>query len=234
VKLVLGVPGLDIHVTGPRGQTFLWDQCSWGKSRNVELLLADGRIDPNQCSTDTGSSPLCAAANLGSNLCVKLLLADPRVDPNLANFKGYTPLNIAANLGEDGCVALLLEDGRVGVHLAADGMTPLISACMQLAATFDQVGALEPSTRCLVLLLKSRRINPYYMKESIDYLHQHFLPTRRQIPTAEAGLPSVQKTARLLLPVLALLIMPVRPCSVLKVNIVWFVLLVCSTKCNVL
>ena len=51
VKLVLGTPGLNIHVAGPAGQTMLHVQCGWGRSRNVELLLADGRIDPNQCST---------------------------------------------------------------------------------------------------------------------------------------------------------------------------------------
>jgi hypothetical protein len=205
VKLVLDAPGLNIHVTGPAGQTVLWDQCSRGRSRNVELLLADGRIDPNQRSTDKGRSPLLIAANMGMDLCVKLLLADPRVDTNLADLKGYTPLNIAANLGEDGCVALLLEDGRVEMNRTnARGQTPLVSACEKLAATFDQVGAPEPPTRCLVLLLKSRRISNYYMKENIAFMRR-FMPTRRQIATAEAGgkpLHPKQKMARLLLPVL--------------------------------
>jgi hypothetical protein len=207
VKLVLGVPGLDIHVTTPEGQAALFIQCNLGRSRNVELLLADGRIDPNQRSTGTGESPLFTAANQGMDLCVKLLLADPRVDPNLANLQGYTPLNAAANLGEDGCVALLLADERVDVNRAsaARGMTPLVSACVQLGQTFDQVGAPEPPTRCLVLLLKSRRITPYYMKESIAFLRQRGMPTRRQIATAEAGgkpLAPFHKTTRLLMPVL--------------------------------
>jgi hypothetical protein len=124
VKMVLDAPGLNVLATTPAGQTMLWAQCSLGRSRNVELLLADGRIDPNQRSSDTGESPLHIAANLGNDLCVKLLLADPRVDPNLANLRGHTPLNIAANLGEDSCVALLLADERVDVVRAtADGMT---------------------------------------------------------------------------------------------------------------
>ena len=75
---------------------------------------------------------------------------------------------------------------------------------MQLAATFDQVGAPEPPTRCLVLLLKSRRISNYYMKENIAYLRS-CMPTRRQIATAEAGgkpLHPEQKMTRLILPVL--------------------------------
>ena len=122
MKLVLGVPGLNIHVTTVQlreepgqnvttvqlGQTVLWVQCSYGRSRNVELLLADGRIDPNQRSTDKETSPLHTAANNGRDLCVKLLLADPRVDPNLTESSGYTPLNMAAHLGRDGCVGLLL------------------------------------------------------------------------------------------------------------------------------
>jgi hypothetical protein len=206
VKLVHDAPGLNIHLTDPKGRTILWGQCNMGRTRNVELLLADGRIDPNQCSTDTGSSPLNVVANMGRDLCVKLLLADPRVDPNLASLQGYTPLNTAANTGKDGCVALLLEDSRVDVHRAStDGMTPLISACMQLAKGFDQVGASEPPTRCLVLLLKSRRISSYYMKESIAFLRRHCMPTRRQIATAEAGgkpLHPQQKMTRLLMPVL--------------------------------
>ena len=42
--------------------------------------------------------------------------------------------------------------------------------------------------------------------------------------------PTRPKMARLIMPVLHAR----APSSVLKVNIVWFVLLVCSTKCNVL
>ena len=83
-------------------------------------------------------------------------------------------------------------------------MTPLVSACYELGATFDQVGASEPPTRCLVLLLKSRRISNYYMKENIAYLRS-CMPTRRQIATAEAGgkpLHPEQKMTRLILPVL--------------------------------
>jgi hypothetical protein len=180
VKLVLDAPGLNIHATCSGGQTFLWIQCSAGWTRNVELLLADGRINPNQSCTVTGSSPLHVAANMGIDLCVKLLLADPRVDPNITDLEGYTPLNNAANLGTDSSVALLLaSDNRVDVNLAsANGMTPLTSACLQLAATFDQVGALETPTRCLVLLLKSRRISDYYMKENIAHLRQQCMPTR--------------------------------------------------------
>ena len=112
----------------------------------------------------------------------------------------FTPLNSAANQSREACVALLLADGRVDVNRdAANGQTPLL-ACEQLAEMFDQVGASEPPTRSLVLLLKSRRIDDYYMKESVAFL-RIAMPTRRQIATAEAGgepLIPTQKMVRLL------------------------------------
>ena len=83
---------------------------------------------------------------------------------------------------------------------------------MQLMHAIDQIGAPELPTRCLVLLLKSRRISDYYMKESIAFLRQRAMPTPRQIATAEAGgkpLTSFHKMALLIMPVMTLLIMPV-------------------------
>ena len=52
VKLVLGVPGVDSNAPNSRGQTLLYLQCAYGRSRNVELLLADARVDPNQTTVD--------------------------------------------------------------------------------------------------------------------------------------------------------------------------------------
>ena len=232
VKMVLGVPGLNVNVTGPEGQTLLWAQCSFGRSRNVELLLADGRIDPNQCGRGEsplfiaanmgidicvkllladprvdpnladghGYTPLFIAANMGIDICVKLLLADPRVDPNLADGQGYTPLNTAANVGNDGCVQALVDDTRVDVRRASDvGYTPLVSACMKFAATFDQIGAPEPPTRCLVVLLKSRRITPYALCYTIKYLRLSLQP---HAPQDDGPVEGHRKMARLLLPVL--------------------------------
>ena len=53
----------------------------------------------------------------------------------------------------------------------------------------DRVGATDGKdpTRCLVRMLKSRRISNYYMKESIAFLRHNCMPTPRQIATAEAG-----------------------------------------------
>ena len=184
VKLVLDAPGLNIHVTSPKGRTVLWDQCSLGRSRNVELLLADGRIDPNQRSTDDGKTRHCTSPRTrGGTSASSFFSRTPGSTRTLPDLEGYTPLNTAANTGRDGCVELLLADGRVDVNRAhADGQTPLISACMQLVQAIDQIGAPELPTRCLVLLLKSRRISDYYMKESIAFLRQRCMPTRARSP----------------------------------------------------
>ena len=61
VKLALGMEGVDVNVTNSKGQTVLLLQCSEGRSRNVELLLADPRVDPN-IADETGATPLNVAA----------------------------------------------------------------------------------------------------------------------------------------------------------------------------
>jgi hypothetical protein len=126
VKLVLGAPGVDVNVQNHLGQSVLLIQCSWGKSRNLELLLADPRVDVNQVNLSTGSSPLYIAANVGNDRCLALLLADDRVDV---------------------C--------RAG----ANEKTPLLSACIYLMTSMDQVsaGGGNHPARCHVRNLKSRR-----------------------------------------------------------------------------
>ena len=42
MKLVLGVPGLDVNVTSALGRTRLMVQCSFGRSRNVALRRCRG------------------------------------------------------------------------------------------------------------------------------------------------------------------------------------------------
>jgi hypothetical protein len=206
VKLVLGMDGVDVNETNSWGQTVLFVQCSWGRSRNVELLLADPRVDPNLAESER-QTPLHVAAAHGRVRCVEVLLADERVDPNLPMSNGYTPLNFAACNGMDSCVELLLRDERVDVcRASANGQTPLISACTQLMHSMDRVGAPEGNdpARTLVIMLRSRRIPKHNLKESIVFLGQ-FMPTRRQIDSAEAGgepLQPNQKMARLVIPVL--------------------------------
>ena len=163
VKLVLGMDGVNVNEPNSGGQTFLFAQCFMGRSRNVALLLADPRVDPNLAESERGQTPLLTAANHGRVRCVALLLADERVDPNLPESNGRTPLYRAANanLGQNRCVELLLGDKRVDVCRAdVNGQTPLLSACAQLMLSMDQVGAVgdKDPARTLVIMLKSRQI----------------------------------------------------------------------------
>ena len=110
-------------------------------------------------------------------------------------------------MGRDRCVELLLADPRVDVcRPNANGMTPLVSACIQLKESMDQVGAVGANdpARCLVLMLKSRRLPKHNVEETIKMMGDS-MPTRRQIDAAAAGgrgLTAQQKTCRIVLPVL--------------------------------
>jgi uncharacterized membrane protein YgcG len=72
----------------------------------------------------------------------------------------------------------------------------------------DQVGAAvgdKDPARTLVIMLRSRRIPKHNLKESIAFLFQECMPTRREIDSAEFGgepLRPIHKMARLILPVL--------------------------------
>ena len=83
VKLALRMDGVDVNEPNIRGQAFLFVECCFGRSRNVEILLADLRVDPNLAESVQGHTPLYDAAGAGKVRCVALLLADERVDPNL-------------------------------------------------------------------------------------------------------------------------------------------------------
>ena len=72
VKLALGMEGVDVNDTSSTGQTFLFGQCGRGRSRNVELLLVDPRVDPNLVESVQGQTPLHAAAAHGRARCVAL------------------------------------------------------------------------------------------------------------------------------------------------------------------
>ena len=94
------------------------------------------------------------------------------------------------------------------------GLIPLVMACVQLAMSMDQVGAVggNDPARVLVIMLKSRRITPQCPAESIAWLRTR-MPTPRMIHNAEVGgepLSSNEKMARFILPVLLLLIAQAR------------------------
>ena len=193
--------------------------CSWvalggpGEKHDalaVKQALAAFGVDVNATkSNDDGCTALWYQCDWGRSRNVKLLLADPRVDVNLADKEGFTPLHAATMNGNARCVEALLADDRVDVMSASfHGVTPLIFACTQLAGSVDQVGAPGGNNpaRVLVLMLKSRRITPQCLAESIAFLRLR-MPTPRMIHNAEVGgepLTDIHKMARLVLPVLVL------------------------------
>ena len=172
-------------------------------SKNVELLLADPRVDPNQADEE-GVTPLFAAANYGRHKCVALLLADPQVDPNLARADGQTPLFAAAMESRARCLELLLADKRVDVTLGPErGNTPLAAACAPLAASAGRVlmTEIEDPARCLVLMLRSRRISDQHLEENIAYLSL-LRVSKREEAAAEPVMRSNFEMARIVVPVL--------------------------------
>ena len=205
VEFLLADLRVDPNLGDSDGCTPLFTAISMGMDRCVEVLLSDPRIDPNIANTVNGFAPLHIAADLGHDRYVERFLADSRVDPNMRDFKGNTPLSIAAQHGMDGCVELFLADKRVDVcEGGVDGQPPLISACVQLMESMDQVGAPggKDPARVLVLMLKSRRIPKHNLKESITHLFK-YMPNRRQIHNAEVGgepLTPQQKMTRLFPP----------------------------------
>ena len=126
---------------------------------------------------------------------------------------GHSPLGSAAGLGKGRCVELLLADDRVDVTLpCANGQTPLLSACIHLMTSMDQVGAgggNDPA-RCLVVMLKSRRLPKHNVEETIQRMG-NYMPTRRQIDAAAAGgepLNDEQKACRIVSP--CIIVLPVQ------------------------
>jgi ankyrin repeat protein len=206
VKLALRMPGMDINRMNPKGETVIEKQCSSGRSRNVALLLADARLNPNLLNPGGalqsygGGTPLTVSAGHGSVLCLKLLLADHRVDPNLRASDGRAPLYLAAHENKVACVEVLLADGRVDVclglpHHSTGTWSPLVGSCVQLMKSMNnQVGTVEgiDPTRSLVIMLKSRRIPADNLMISIAVL--------QRIASQCGG--SDRKAARFIIPIL--------------------------------
>ena len=95
-------------------------------------------------------------------------------------------------------------------------MTPLAAACIAIVQSTERMGMQDgrniegdrdsdDPTRCLVLLLRSRRVSMLTLIETIATLRQHHMPSKEQIAGALAGgkpLTKRQKGARLTVPVL--------------------------------
>ena len=78
----------------------------------LEWLLAEGSIDPNECSNDEWRrTALIIAVRNGNIDALRALLSDSRVDTDAANAHGGTALIYAAYYNHPSMVDLLLEHG---------------------------------------------------------------------------------------------------------------------------
>jgi ankyrin repeat protein len=96
---------LEIDPSDRGNAAIMWASAT-GNAVLVQLLLADARVNPDECDC-TMKTPMCRAVSNGHALVVALLLADPRVDPTRDN-----PLSYACRFGHTRIVELLLADAR--------------------------------------------------------------------------------------------------------------------------
>lgn len=117
------------------------------KPEIAKLILEYEDLDLDKAS-DSGLTPLYAAAQEGYTELVKVLMDSGKVDPN-KTFKHHTPLLNALLNGRLETVKLLLEYGNVDPNIANDeGVTPL------------HVAAQEGYTEFVKLVLDSGKVDP--------------------------------------------------------------------------
>jgi len=143
LRLLLPQESLNSDAGNCNGRQRLSQAAERGDEREVELLLKDGRLDPN--SRDNDCTPLLWVVKfyprisedfkrrrLKYQTVAKLLLADLRVDPNCRDGDGRTPLSYAAERGTRELVGLLLSNDRIDPDCAdSDGRTPLSRAASE-------------------------------------------------------------------------------------------------------
>ena len=101
---------------GPHKITALTAAATNGHTEVLEVLLADGRVDPNK-GDGNGESALICAASVGELESAALLLTDERVNPNMVDDEGNSALNVAAMYNHASMVTLLLADQRVNPNM---------------------------------------------------------------------------------------------------------------------
>eukprot|EP00981_Chlorochromonas_danica_P003166 scaffold633_cov288-Ochromonas_danica.AAC.1 len=95
--------------------------------KELELLLADNRVDVNQTDKN-GRTPIFVASEVGRVDVVRVLLADNRVDVNQTDKNGRTPIYVASQRGNVEVVSVLLlaANRRVDVNKPSqNGWTPI-------------------------------------------------------------------------------------------------------------
>ncbi|PHH84281.1 hypothetical protein CDD83_2205 [Cordyceps sp. RAO-2017] len=76
--MLLDAPGVDAEARDAAGRTPLWFAVRAGHEAVVRLLLATGRVNPNEAD-DQGQTPLMMAHKQGNAAILRLVLARARL-----------------------------------------------------------------------------------------------------------------------------------------------------------
>ncbi|PTB60547.1 hypothetical protein M431DRAFT_537432, partial [Trichoderma harzianum CBS 226.95] len=131
-KFLLEVHGANTEIRrNPGGFRPIELATFFGNTGVVNILLEDGRVDPNE-RNGMDETPLGLAANRCNLEIVRLFLDDDRVDPNGQHINSMTPLLVASSsfgIKSVHVINMLLEDSRVDVHAQDDdGCTACVLA----------------------------------------------------------------------------------------------------------
>lgn len=101
-----------------------------GDLKEIQPLLQQKDIDPNEKEIHSGSTPLLFACFHCHFEIVQLLLNDDRVDPNITNQIGRTPFWWACRKGDIDIVKFMIDHPKVDINKEDNnGWTPLIASC---------------------------------------------------------------------------------------------------------
>jgi len=125
-KVLLQVPGINVHLSNRYDQTALSFACRNGYTDIVETLLKHKNIDVNHLSGFFFQfSPLMLAAIHGHKKIVEMLLHMPKIDINAKSYpRQETVLHCAAEAGNTRIIELLLKNPRLDIMMEKnDGKT---------------------------------------------------------------------------------------------------------------
>ncbi|KAM0809220.1 putative Ankyrin repeat domain-containing protein 50 [Seiridium cardinale] len=129
VRLIIGLPTVDLDREDNFGRTALYMAAWQGHKKTVELLLETGRATLS-VRDYRGRSPLLAAACEGHEAVVRLLL-EKNAEIESKDNEDRTPLSWAAREGHEVIVRLLLEKKAEIESKDNDNRTPLLWAALR-------------------------------------------------------------------------------------------------------
>lgn len=97
----------------------------------MKSLLADSRVNPNLCESDSDFSPLIVAIFKGDLTILEMLLSDVRVNVNCQTFECPTPLIWSMLAKREHCALRLLSVPNIDVDCHYPGLiNPLMLGAM--------------------------------------------------------------------------------------------------------